>query len=312
MQIRVLFLIFTLFSFYSAFSQGKIDSLIPTKHHNKIDEIKSEKQIVPLLKSIDKRYTDFKIINPSQITKKDFRFLFDSLKVKPFTKADFDNNGSTDILVIGELDGLYSVLCIFSGRNNKFSINTLTRRSFQDFFFPVVDKQGAQPVVYYFYFKEPEVWGVYDTSRILQSKKMIYKFENFIENNDSPIDYNIQKIEFSTTMCFGTCPVFSLRINGDRSAKYTALKFNNLDGTFNGTIDYKIYNELVGLLNYIDFPNLKSSYSVNWTDDQTCTLIITYDNGKTKTITDYGKIGTYGLDRVYNILFSLRENQNWE
>jgi hypothetical protein len=51
---------------------------------------------------------------------------------------------------------------------------------------------------------------------------------------------------------------------------------------------------------------------VGWTDDQTCTLKITYDNGKTKTITDYGKIGTYGLNRVYSILFSLRQNQKWK
>ena len=39
---------------------------------------------------------------------------------------------------------------------------------------------------------------------------------------------------------------------------------------------------------------------------------VTYDNGKVKSIRDYGLLGTYGLDRVYQLLFELRENQKWE
>ena len=48
------------------------------------------------------------------------------------------------------------------------------------------------------------------------------------------------------------------------------------------------------------------------TDGQTCGLKITYDNGKTKIIHDYGLIGTFGLDRTYEMLFNLRKNQTWK
>ncbi len=311
MKFRVLILLITMFSFFTCLSQAKTDILSPTKHHNKIDDIENAKQIQALLKSIDKRYSDFKVIDPSASTDKNCNFFFDSLKIKSYTKADFDNNGYTDILVIGQWSHP-SIVCIFDNGGNKFSINRLTRRSFQDCSFPVVTMNGTQPFIDYYYFKEPEDWRQYDTSITLQSKKLIYKFGDFIEYNDLAKNYNIQKIEYETTMCFGTCPVFKLTINSDHSAKYDALKFNKPDGEFNGTIDAKTYSELVELLNYIDFPNLKENYSVGWTDDQTCTLKITYDNGKTKTITDYGKIGTYGLDRVYSILFSLRQNQKWK
>lgn len=311
MKFGATILLLTMLSFFTCFGQVKTDILSSAKHHNKIDDLENAKQIQALLKSIDKRYADFKVIDTTAYTDKVCKFFFDSLKIKTFTKADFDNNGYTDILVVGQWSDP-SIVCIFDKGGNKFSINRLTRRGFQDCSFPVVNMNGTQAFIDYYYFKQPENWREYDTSRIIQSKKLVYKFGDFIEYNDLPKNYNIQKIEYKTTMCFGTCPVFNLTIYSDRSAKYDALKFNKPNGVFNGTIDTKTYSELVGLLNYIDFPTLKDNYSVNWTDDQTCTLKITYDNGETKTITDYGKIGTYGLDRAYNILFSLRQNQKWK
>jgi len=54
-----------------------------------------------------------------------------------------------------------------------------------------------------------------------------------------------------------------------------------------------------------------NSYRVSWTDDQTSTLKITYDNGKVKTIRDYGLIGTFGLSQAYKLLFDLRGSQPW-
>jgi hypothetical protein len=88
--------------------------------------------------------------------------------------------------------------------------------------------------------------------------------------------------------------------------------FNKKKGKFKGKILQANYDELIGLLNYLDFPSLKDSYAVNWTDDQTSVLKITYNNGKVKEIKDYGLIGTLGLSRVYSILFDLRENQQWK
>ena len=48
------------------------------------------------------------------------------------------------------------------------------------------------------------------------------------------------------------------------------------------------------------------------TDRPSCNLTITYNQGKKKTIHDYGKKGTFGLQKLYKMISRLRTNQNWE
>jgi hypothetical protein len=131
-----------------------------------------------------------------------------------------------------------------------------------------------------------------------------------------PAKHKIEKIEYSTSGCYGTCPIFKLTINSDKTAKWHAKMYNKINnkevsGNFNTRVTEDKYNDIVNLLNYIDFETLQDNFAVTWTDDQTATLKITYDNGKVKSISDYGLIGTYGLDRVYQLLYELRENQKW-
>uniref|UniRef100_UPI0025C73B24 DUF6438 domain-containing protein n=1 Tax=Chryseobacterium sp. TaxID=1871047 RepID=UPI0025C73B24 len=157
-----------------------------------------------------------------------------------------------------------------------------------------------------------------------QPKKQIleYQFGDFVEYNSNPHNYiPIKKIEFSTSMCFGVCPVFQLIIDKNQKALFTAERFNfdqneenlseNIEGKFHTKIKNEDYQELIKILEYIDFPNLQDEYSVDWTDDQTLILKITYGNGKVKTIQDYGASGTYGLKKIYKILFNMRKNQDW-
>ena len=300
---------FSVLLFISCHGQTQNDNPV-VKYHNSIDDINDAKQIEKLLKTIDKRYTDFKINNILKFSDSDCQRLSDSLKLKSFTKIDFDKNGYTDLLVIGEWSH-HTILLILDSGGNKFSIKHLTRRIFQECSFPKISTEGNEIFIDYYSFKEP-AWRNDDTITGLQSKRLIYKFGDFVEFNIAPQNHNIEKIEYSTTGCYGSCPIFSLDINSDRTAKFNATRYNEPDGKFGGIINDVDYSTLIALLNYIDFPNLKNNYSVNWTDDQGCTLTITYDNGKTKTINDYGLIGTYGLDRTYDFLFNLRKNQNWK
>jgi hypothetical protein len=305
-KVRFLFLLAALLYFLKTDAQNLANTPPTVKHANKIDKITSAKEIEHLLKSIDKDYARFKV-NALKWNDKSYQKLCDSLNVQSFTKADFDNNGYTDMLVIGEypFSGVY---CIMDSGKNKFEVKMLSPR-YQDCL-PVVSKNGDETFITNYFSKDEEA-SDNDTTRIEQPVKLIYKFGGFIEHYDSLKNYNIEKIEYSTTMCFGTCPVFSLVINSDRTAEYFATQYNNPNGKFKGTIDKKNYEELIHLLNYMDFPGLEKAYRVNWTDDQGCTLTITYNGGKTKVISDYGKIGTHGLMRVYEILFAFREDEEW-
>lgn len=281
---------------------------------NYIDSIQSAKQIADLILKISDRYKGFQInealkfddIDTGQSLKK----IADSVQIQPWTKADFDNNGLTDVLVVGR-NYYHCVICIFD-KGGKYEINQITRRHYQNCTFPVVEKKNKIR----YYYKEQLGRSNWNKPLKFQKVNLIYKFGDFVEENPHPANHKIEKIEYSTSGCYGTCPVFSLEINSDRGSKWFAYTYNMIDkkeltGNFQTIIDQDKFEELINLLNYINFEVLNDKYAVNWTDDQSSTLKITYDKGKVKSIKDYGLIGTFGLDRVYQLLFDLRENQKW-
>lgn len=291
----------------------------------KIDSLKTEKEVENFIKSFDKkRYERFTISNIQEIKsryggKNDFcKKVADSLNItKSFYKADFDQNGRTDILVIGNYYDFNIFIAMDFGKDN-IKLNRLTRSSFQNCVVPEIAKIGNETVINYYY-KNQSNWIEKDKKPEIIKKTLIYKFGDFIEYNNNPKKYDIEKIEYQTTMCFGTCPEFNIKIDKSKKAIFNAQTYNRksrkgkeIKGVFKTEIKENDYSEIVQLLNYIDFPNLKDNYSVNWTDDQSCTLSITYNNGKVKKIRDYGLIGTFGLDRIYNLMFELRFNQEWK
>ena len=136
-------------------------------------------------------------------------------------------------------------------------------------------------------------------------------------DSSSSAQHKIEKIEYSTTRCFGTCPVFSLTINPDRNTEWDAKMFNKINGEkvsgkFHTKINKKEYNEIVNLLSEMDFEKLDNDYQIEYTDAQSSTLKFTYNNGKIKTIHDYGLQGTKELKQLYQLFFDLRENQKWK
>ena len=241
----------------------------------------------------------------------DFRVehIADSLKIKPWAKADFDNNGRTDIVVIGN-DNYHNkkAICILDKRDKLEKI-LLSRKTFGEVVLPLVENNDIK----YFTAKD---YADENVKKLLNPPVMLtYKFGDFVEKNNQPAKHKIEQINFRTTPCYGSCPVFNLLINPDRTSEwetpYDVINKEQFSGNYHTTISQEKFDELINLLNYIDFTSLKDNYAVNWTDDQTSYLNITYDGGKVKTIKDYGLIGTFGLNRVYKLLFDLRENQQW-
>jgi hypothetical protein len=276
---------------------------------NKIDAIKTDEDLEIFLHRQNKDLKGFYVASISTLyydtTQQN---IADSLGVKPWQKVDFDNNGLTDLLVYGMWHGRKHLLAVID-EGNKFTLRSLNRGFFDNILFPVVTKIDKQT---FLILSQGCEFCRETNKKIIKTDTLVYKYGDFIEPNFSFVSYKIEKIELSTTICFGICPVFELEINADRTANYNAIQYNDKKGKFKTTIIVENFNSLMTLLNYTDFPKLKDTYSVNWTDDQTCTLKVTYDNGMTKTIIDYGEIGTNGLRMVYNQLFSLRKNQSWK
>ncbi len=266
------------------------------------------------------------------------KIIADSLNIsKSFYRTDIDNNGFTDLIVIGDDKGCdggpdgYDQSCDFSaycfmnfGENNIKPIDLILENSVHKSIVPKCSKDKGFQILE---IHEPAEFN-WKKGKISDYKKieLTYKFGSLIEYNDNPQVYDIEKVEFQTEISGYKHPHFEILIKNDQTALLNA-KYGNsiyertkvyfrdtipeLKGEFKTVIKKNDYDSLVHLLNYMDFPNMEHQYSLNRLHTRDCSLKITYDNGKVKEIKDYGMVGTYGLRKIYELLFDLRFNQNW-
>lgn len=295
-------------------------------HLSELDKLNSKKDIEAYIRKKDTLLKNFELKKIQEFNRdtKDslVKLIAKRLKLESsYTKVDIDNNGFTDLLVIGKID------------REKYDFSTLFFMNFKDgtkiidlnknqyySIAPLIEYESTEPflIIYQTIAFRP----LYKQKNIQKRIKLKYLFDDFIEFNSNPKKYTIEKIEYSISGCFGTCPEFNLTINKDTSATFKAIRFNFSDevkgdwtkeeGNFKGKINPKEYNKIVDLLNYINFPTLKDFYFIARSDQQRTSLKITFDSGKIKMISDYGLEGTYGLKRLYELISDLRKNQTWK
>ena len=146
----------------------------------------------------------------------------------------------------------------------------------------------------------------------------------FVVSCATPTPSNYSKIEYNAEACFGFCPIFKITVNPDRTAVIDAERFTFTEGRskddfsgpregiFKTTIKQADYNKLISLLDELNLKNLNGYYgNKNITDLPTANLRITFTDGSTKHIEDYGKGGTEKLDELYTFIEDLRKTQTW-
>src|SRR5690606_10364849 len=97
----------------------------------------------------------------------------------------------------------------------------LTRRISRDCVFP---KIVNDTIIDYYYRTQP-IWNSNEKFGVAK-KSLTYKFGDFIELNENPTKNNIEKIEFQTSVCYGSCPSFQMIINQDKTAIFIAEEYN--------------------------------------------------------------------------------------
>lgn len=122
----------------------------------------------------------------------------------------------------------------------------------------------------------------------------------------------VEKVEFRADGCYGTCPIFTMTINKDRSAEYNGINFNDLSGKYTGTIKQKTYDSLVSLLKEKELLKLNNKYEDQMPDMPGFNLKVKYSNGKVKEIYNYGKAGASLLKEIKTFMFNLRNTQEWK
>ena len=222
-----------------------------------------------------------------------------------FFKLDLDNNGLTDLVINGKY-----FFAVTDNGNGKYESHFIDRGTF------MLDKYTLKSIVYKDKIPLLIIGGFseynFEKNNDTKTDTLFLKFGEFYEYNSKPGNLKIEVISFSTSHCFGTCPVFELKITADGTTKYNAIEYNDKKGKFKTVLDTVTFNKLLQTINYLKWTSLKDEYSVNWTDDQTSTIEIKFSNGQTKKISDYGMIGTFGLEHLYDQLFAIRKTQKWK
>jgi hypothetical protein len=103
-----------------------------------------------------------------------------------------------------------------------------------------------------------------------------------------------------------------MTIMNDGTANYDAKSYNERQGQFTTIIRKPQLDSLLAYILNANLFSLKDNYSIQATDHPTYTLTIKLKNGKRKTIEDYGPIGPENLKKIYTLIFSLRETQDWK
>lgn len=290
------------------FSCNKRESKFIEHKPNYIDSIQNANQIKELILKIDTNLS-YMNVTDSLITGEGLRTVVKEVfKIKkPWSKADFDQNGLTDILVIYDNDIYgFRVMCILD-KGNKYEVKFISYSDFDNYLFPTVQKNKIKC-----YILDNDLRAI-----IPEQFYLIYKFNGFIEENESPTNYKIEKIEFTFQSGWGLGEYddLYLTIDSDRKANWLSKRLiktqrKDVKKTFKTVITEDKYNEIIDLINYSEFEKINSdAFGCDDCDD--VSLKITYNNGKTKVINDNNLDKKFSLKKLYSLLLELTKNQKW-
>jgi hypothetical protein len=98
------------------------------------------------------------------------------------------------------------------------------------------------------------------------------------------------KISFFSSVCYGICPSIIIEIDSSKRILYYGYAFTEKKGGYKGIISSRQYSIILNKIRNLELDSIKEDYSASWTDDQTCGIVIDYEN---KSL--YSRV--YGFDK---------------
>ena len=239
------------------------------------------------------------VCSDSMFSKENYRLemIKDSTRlVQPFCIGDFDNNGYKDLFIVGrdKYDFKFSYALMSFGKD---SIKIFNFHEDVDLVPKVIRENNQDRLV------------VKRNSRFHYSNDtLIYKYGGFVNYNDNPKKYKIEKISFNGYDIRGK---YDIIIDQNLNANFKLTKTLN-SYKANRKLTLKEYNELIELLNYTDFPSLKEDYFERSSSHIMCDLTINYNNNKIKHIFDHGMENHFSLKALYSKLEDLKKTVQLE
>jgi len=270
---------------------------------NRIDELKTTLDIENFIIKIDAEFasgTNFHIPKiDTIIIDKNCSQIINLWSILNFEKVDLTNDGLTDLIFLIHLNNEFYQYLVIDHGNNDFELLRILDGLLSEceLIKPIRIKNSNALRIYRS--------NNYDGINIIDT--LIYKFNGFIELNSKNNILPIDEIELKyDSYCWGEdCPTFNLKIDKNGKVKL----WNNsthyfVDKVCTKQLSDSGFRNMMSICEYIAF-NLKNNYAINWSHQPTFTLKISFSNGKTKEIKDYGMKGTLGLSYLYTQILNL-------
>lgn len=309
---------------------------------NEIDSLKTNEDVNQFMeKHFGYKYSQFTVADTNHIwsyhsQNNSYKLIADTLGMKFWYKTDFNNDDKTDLLFYGSyINGKHeysykvnNILCVIDSDSGSYQLIPLYSKLGKGF--PIILKKGFESLILLYqtvednfqYRDDPRYTylGVDDEEillAVINNKPyvcvdtLVYKFGTFIEYNSNPTPKEIDKIYFENDCGMLACYVMRLTIKSNRRGILIGGEYYEDKIKYNTWIDTLHFNEIINLISYMNFDWIASGYSSGITDASSVEIKIWYDD-MLKEVYDYGRSGTLGLRRLYDLLYGLRFNQKWK
>ncbi|QOW09114.1 hypothetical protein Q73A0000_01485 [Kaistella flava (ex Peng et al. 2021)] len=250
---------------------------------------------------------------------KSFRKIIAKENLKPIFKADLNGDGKQDYLVNLEYkkdstnenlvrfidDDAKNCVVLLSSSNGYKILSAGKKRVYDIFSAKIINYNGQNLIkVLNFIPRFDDLNNILKFDTLMVTNNQLTEFANKRSNN------NISEIKFTQYGGYAPGVYFTLSFKKD-SIILNSKFYKKLKGNFVGNKNQDFQN--LGLyLNNIDFKNLEERYSIGCCDHSAIETKVVYDNGKIKTIYDYGEKGSLGLLKFYDSIHAIMEKQKWQ
>jgi len=279
-----------------------------------IDQLKSTAEVEAFVKAHDETVADretvsFQIRSTEALaTELACDGIFKEWDIQNWEKADLNNDGRTDLLLIGEFYGPQPMVVLDLG-DAGYKFEKLKTSTFEPCeLFKPFDHQGQTLIKAYYKSRNPR--KAMTGAANFEIDTLTYFKNTLVKYNPAPRELAIRSIILETTPCFGMCPEFIFEITPDDRVNFDGKNHTPVRGKSKFSAQAGSFKEMSELLNYIDVASLNNYYEVGWTDDQTGTLTVVFEDGSNKQIRDYGMQGTPGLKAIYQRIKRMVFNMN--
>lgn len=284
----------------------------------------NEKEILEIIHS----HEDYKDLQ----LKTDFTYgydFIDSIKIfkatinkenfKPIYEADFNNDRKLDyvinlrytktkedelIKIFVNEDYFNSVVLLSS--NEGYRLLNLGKGQVYDIISAKIISHKNQNLIKLLSFKT----HVENRNDILKYDTLMIKDNKLTEFVTLTNKHDIEEIIFTQIRGYAPGIEYHLIVKKD-SITLQSNFFKDLKGKYIG-INNSTFKTLSKYLSDINFNRLQNRYSIGCSDCSTIETKIIFDNGKTKTINDYGERGTLGLVKFYEKVDYIMTHQKWK